>query len=108
MKSHYFRQSTDRDYLNHDLNITILYSRYKDSCVYPAVKLSYYRALFNSKFNYAFNKPKKDLCDLCVEYRMCLDYNITIEDRLTEKYNTHTHTHTHQGETENVICFYVR
>lgn len=60
--NHYTRtQLPNKLYLHPDLNINKMYDMYKDSCsnegILP-VKQSYYRFLFNTKFNLYFKIPK--------------------------------------------------
>lgn len=68
-RSHYSRKdNSNTRYLCPELNITKLYSLYKEHCVennkVPA-KLSYYRRIFNTEFNLRFHKPHTDTCSRC-------------------------------------------
>ena len=67
--SHYSRtQPPNRKYLSSHLNISKMYTLYKEFCqerqVEP-VKESYYRYLFNTHFNLCFHKPHTDTCVTC-------------------------------------------
>jgi hypothetical protein len=71
LESHYARSQSSRRYLEAGLNITKMYSLYKEECDktgLPEVKESYYRMIFNSQFNLAFHHPKKDQCNFCSAY----------------------------------------
>jgi len=70
VESHYCRSDTSKQYFESSLNLVKLYELYKEKCensVPPkiAVKISFYRNIFNTEFNIEFVKPKKDLCDIC-------------------------------------------
>ena len=69
--SHYCRQSTDRMYLEADLNMSIMYRLYVEmqrSKGKPCAKISKYRDVFLKEFNLGFFSPKKDQCDLCLSF----------------------------------------
>lgn len=72
VESHYCRANSSRKYLSPRLNVSAMYNLYKDICtedkVVP-VKLELYRHIFNYEYNFDFLRPKKDLCDVCMEYR---------------------------------------
>ncbi|XP_065684329.1 uncharacterized protein LOC124817823 [Hydra vulgaris] len=68
------------------LNIGKLYDLFKVYCDengYTPVKEHMNRYIFNHEFNIEFQKPKKDLCDICYEY--CNIVNASNEQ--TESYN---------------------
>lgn len=46
----------------------------------------HYRDIFNTEFNIAFFKPKKDQCDLCTQYT---NSNITEKETLQQRYDEH-------------------
>lgn len=68
-KSHYSRKdNSNTRYLSPELNVTKMYSLYKEYCNEndkPIVKLSYYRNIFNTEFNLRFHKPHSDTCSKC-------------------------------------------
>ena len=69
--SHYCRQSTDRMYLEADLNMSIMYRLYVEmqrSKGKPCAKISKYSDVFLKEFNLGFFSPKKDQCDLCLSF----------------------------------------
>lgn len=73
--SHYTRKESDRLYLNETLNLSKMYRLYKewygeqpDNDPTNLASKSQYEKIFNTKFNYSFFKPKKDLCDTCFIY----------------------------------------
>lgn len=81
-ESHYCRSTTQRQYLEGSLNVSIMYRLYKDQCSekkIPAVKQHLYQEIFNSKFNLGFFKPKKDLCSVCEMYK-----NLSEEERVAK------------------------
>lgn len=68
-KSHYSRKDNmNTRYLSPDLNIAKLLKLYKEYCEennHVAVKLSYYRHVFNTEFNLRFHRPHTDTCSTC-------------------------------------------
>ena len=70
VESHYCRADSKREYLQGDLSIKKLFDMYidfaKERDAIP-VKIHVYRKIFCTEFNYSFNKPFKDRCDLCAE-----------------------------------------
>ncbi|XP_060554953.1 uncharacterized protein LOC132715878 [Ruditapes philippinarum] len=68
VESHYCRKSSNKEYLEADLNLSKLYDLYKERCCmnnYVPQSIHTYRHIFNTQFNIAFNKPLKDQCDIC-------------------------------------------
>lgn len=70
--SHYTRKESNRLYLNETLNLSKMYRLYKEwykekpeNDLTNLATKSQYERIFNTKFNYSFFKPKKDLCDIC-------------------------------------------
>ena len=73
VKSHYCRADTSKEYLDSSLNISKLYDLYKEQMAKKdksPVKLSYYREIFSTEFNPAFQRPKKNRCDVCELQRL--------------------------------------
>ena len=88
LESHYCRQSTQKEYFEGTLNMNKLYELYLSDCESKEVTLAkkhLYRDIFNHKFNIEFQKPKKDLCDVCYEF----DHLVNPSEELKEKYNKH-------------------
>ncbi|KAL4718089.1 hypothetical protein ACJJTC_003948 [Scirpophaga incertulas] len=83
-ESHFCRSNTKRKYLAADLSVAKMYTLYVEKCNQP-VKEAIYRKVFNEQFNLSFHKPKKDVCDLCSEYKA----NINPSDDLKKKYEEH-------------------
>jgi len=48
-----------------------------------------YREIFNNDFNLSFFTPKKDLCDLCEEYKVLQNVGSRISESQTETYEEH-------------------
>lgn len=70
VESHYCRSNSKRQYLEGDLSIQKMYNLYLDFAEEKGVdpvKVHIYRKIFCTEFNYSFNKPAKDICDLCAE-----------------------------------------
>ena len=71
IESHYCRAVSKKEYLEASLNLQKMYELYEKKCEENAidpVKFHMYRDIFNHEFNIEFQKPKKDLCDLCYEF----------------------------------------
>lgn len=72
VESHYIRKDSSKRYLPPSLNISKMYKMYVDYCkekVEIPVRDSMYRWIFVNYFNLGFHAPKKDQCDLCVNYQ---------------------------------------
>lgn len=68
IESHYCRSSSHRHYLPSDLSIAKMYKMYNDQCATEErVKLSYFRMIFNTKYNLSFTTPRTDVCSTCIE-----------------------------------------
>lgn len=68
-KSHYsLHDNSGKTYLPETLNITKMYSMFKDK--YPGIKVSYqtYREIFKRDFNLSFGYPRSDTCSQCDEF----------------------------------------
>lgn len=78
--SHYSRENNpDRVYLDHDINISILYKDFyvlwcQEKQIEP-VKEDRYRRIFCSKFNIGFKLPKVDTCATCDEHNNLIEAN---------------------------------
>ncbi|CAH1183735.1 unnamed protein product [Ceutorhynchus assimilis] len=75
VESHYTRKDSSKKYLPGSLNISKMFRLYMDYCKEnkvdkkDIVRESMYRWIFVNKFNIGFHIPKKDQCDLCVNYQ---------------------------------------
>lgn len=82
--SHYSREKNpDRVYLDHDINISILYKDFymtwcQEKNIEP-VKEDRYRRIFCSKFNIGFKLPKVDTCATCDELNNLIEANKEIK-----------------------------
>ena len=88
IEAHYSRKKTHKEYMEGSLNIGRMYDLYKIYCdenVSPPAKEHMYRYIFNHEFNIEFQKPKKDLCDTCYEYRNI----VNASNEQTDSYNKH-------------------
>lgn len=79
--SHYSAHKTTFKYFeNPDLNVKILYEKFKDfynEKTNTALRMSYvkYFKLFKEKFRYSFQRPKTDVCDFCADMKEKLSRN---------------------------------
>lgn len=66
---HYCRGNTKRYYLASELSINKLHKEY-NSTVHDdlKVKKSYFRHVFNTKYNLAFGTPRTDVCATCIKF----------------------------------------
>lgn len=95
-----------------------MYNLYIEKCqeasVVPA-KSHLYRIIFNTEFNLDFHVPKKDRCDICMEYDE-QKYANTLNEQLQQKYNLYLKDKQETQEkrdsdrklvddTKAVICF---
>ena len=77
IESHYCRASTNRHYLDSQLNIKKMYKLYIEKCEkneegfenVKKVHFQIYRKLFCDNFNISFFKPKKDKCTTCEGFK---------------------------------------
>jgi hypothetical protein len=87
--SHYTRNHQEhRQFLAPNLNIITMYKDYKESCIASnttAVKESYYRHVFETRFNLHFHQPLKDTCQKCDRFNMLLKHNPDEETVATQK-----------------------
>lgn len=91
--SHYGREKSTKKYLSSDLNVSIMYDLYKESCAadcIPHVHYNTYRIIFRS-MNLSFKKPKVDTCDTCDMLKVAL--NGASEE---EKHDVELRIQTHQ------------
>lgn len=67
VESHYCRSKSRRVYLPSDLNVATMHKMFineKSDC-----KLSFFRKIFNTKFNISFLHPRSDMCSKCLELK---------------------------------------
>lgn len=61
---HYRRKNTSKEYLPHDLNLSIMYKLYVEKCKTEGIepeKPSFYRNIFHTNFNLSFHTLKSEL-----------------------------------------------
>lgn len=116
VESHYCRATTNRTYLESNLNLVKMYKLYKEMCDEQhkeSVKLSMYRHIFVSEFNLDFHIRKSDRCDLCEEYKISTSQNI-VTDELILRYKKHVveknamrenRKKDREGNAVPVLCF---
>lgn len=83
--SHYSREKNPHTkYLSSDLNLKKMYELFVQSCndknIETPVKESYYRQIFNTKFNLSFKKPLSDTCNTCDQLNIKIKHGIDIEE----------------------------
>lgn len=62
----------------------VAYGLYTKKCLDEKrvpVKPSYYRNIFNTKFNLSFHKPQSDRCTVCDELNNIIDYTDNLNDK---------------------------
>lgn len=71
--AHYCLKDSKKKYLPEDLNVSKMYTHFKE--LHPNVTVSYdsYRHLFNRNFNIAFGYPRTDTCNYCDEVHVKLE-----------------------------------
>ncbi|XP_072375150.1 uncharacterized protein [Diabrotica undecimpunctata] len=70
--SHYCRSHTSKQYIEGNKTLADLHRDYLKSCEEkqrPAANYHMYRKIFEEEFNIAFYIPKKDQCDLCLQFK---------------------------------------
>lgn len=87
--SHYCRATTSKEYIEGSKTLSDLHRDYLKICEEkksPAANYHMYRKIFEEEFNIAFYVPKKDQCELCLQFK-----NRTEEEKvsLIEKYESH-------------------
>lgn len=91
VQSHYCRADTNKKYLTSDLNISKMYDQYVSVCLAQnkiPVEKHMFRDIFNTKFNLGFFSPKKDLCEICVEFDTLSKTGLTDSDKI-KRYENH-------------------
>ena len=91
VESHYVRKTLKRKYLSGELNITKMYTMYKEMCSEKqrkCVSAKVYRKIFCENYNYSFHKPKKDQCSVCNLYEQH-KLNNTLDNDMEKKYQDH-------------------
>lgn len=90
---HYCRGKTKRQYLPSELSINKLYLMYcneiKDDEL--QVKQSYFRYVFNTKFNIGFKRPATDICSKCQMFKetIKLEKNLNTKQALMTRSTVH-------------------
>ncbi|CAG9772257.1 unnamed protein product [Ceutorhynchus assimilis] len=90
MQSHYTRKSTKRLYLDSKLSIAKMHSLYKEECEKDSsipVSLITYRRILCNNYNYSFYVPKKDQCQICMQYKTCKE--LEKKKQLENNYQSH-------------------
>ena len=113
IESHYCRARTKKEYLDGSLSITKMYNMYCDKCdlhKQKKVKEHLYRHIFNTEFNIEFQKPKKDRCDLCEEFKMkgtelTGDAKVKYESHVAGKLATKEERDRDRDGQAIVVCF---
>ncbi|KAI4455666.1 dna-directed rna polymerases i ii and iii subunit rpabc2 [Holotrichia oblita] len=69
IESHYCRSETARMYLPSELSIKKLFRMYITQTTPDlVVKHSYFRHIFNTKYNLSFKTPRTDVCSQCLQF----------------------------------------
>ena len=86
LESHYVRREAKYEYLPSELTISQMYRMYlkwREEKNYPLETYGFYARIFRERFNLKFQKPKKDKCDTCEEFKNTP--NPTEEAKLSQK-----------------------
>ncbi|KAG8289470.1 hypothetical protein J6590_108551 [Homalodisca vitripennis] len=65
--SHYTLTKSKKQYLPEELNVSKMFSLYKENYPKNKVSLEKYRQIFNTNFNLSFGYPRCDTCSTCDE-----------------------------------------
>ncbi|CAG9828166.1 unnamed protein product [Diabrotica balteata] len=88
IESHYCKRDSTKNYLNADLNISIMYRLYQDFCtsnsLSPLSKFVYQSIFHDFEPTLAFYRPKKDQCSVCNAFNQTKE-----KDPLREEYEKH-------------------
>lgn len=103
--SHYTREYSKRKFLEGELSISKMHRLYiewvQDKSVDSKIVNATFRQysdIFNNEYNYAFFKPKKDMCDICEQYRLA---SLEEKKSLQTAYDVHIHNKTLAREKKN-------
>lgn len=116
VESHYCRANSKRKYLEATLSISKMYELYLIYCteneIENPVRLSMYRTIFNTCFNYGFHIPKKDTCDKCTSYllskkekRLTTELKETMKNHFEEKEAMRREKDADKKSGTPVLCF---
>ncbi|CAG9772069.1 unnamed protein product [Ceutorhynchus assimilis] len=89
VESHYCRSHSKKEYIEGNKTMADLHRDYKKLCVdqnTAAGNYIIYCKIFNEEFNITFHLPKKDQCEICLQYKIG---NEEEKQGLTEKYERH-------------------
>ncbi|KAJ8688004.1 hypothetical protein QAD02_023799 [Eretmocerus hayati] len=89
IESHYARKDSNKEYLSSELSLNKMYKLYETWSLKKygtSASKWVYSDVFNTEFNISFYKPKKDLCNLCEQYK-----NSSPDEKrnLQKKYDDH-------------------
>lgn len=74
------------NYLEPNLNISKIYDLYQAQTRYSIpVKESFYRHIFCTKFDIAFQRPKSDRCGLCEKYKIAEQENLMTDQMVVDR-----------------------
>lgn len=88
IESHYLRASTSREFIDGSKIVKELWRDFRNTrnTQQPKVEYWLYHNVFTTQFNIGFHQPKKDRCDLCVEFELS---SIDRKSILKEKHQKH-------------------
>ncbi|KAJ8930294.1 hypothetical protein NQ314_016913 [Rhamnusium bicolor] len=87
--SHYCRSGASREYIEGGKSLADIHRDYEQKCKddnEPAANYMMYSRIFNEEFNISFYIPKRDQCDVCIEYSNSKD-----EEKVNLKSNYDLH-----------------
>ncbi|KAM3955420.1 uncharacterized protein ACR2FA_010691 [Aphomia sociella] len=91
-EAHYCRGNTRRYYLSSELSINKLWRLYNAQAESNVkVKSSYFRNIFNRKYNLGFGTPRTDVCSLCLQFgeKLKTETDVNIRNDLMIKQRIH-------------------
>lgn len=89
IESHYVRANTSKEFIDGGKTITDLFRDFQERQIEkkkPFGKYCTFYNLFNTEFNIGFHQPKKDQCDLCLQYE---NADLDEKNRIALLYNNH-------------------
>lgn len=70
VESHHCRTKSRRTYLPSELSIASMFRMFmEENSQFSHCKESYFRRIFNTKFNLSFSHPRSDMCSTCLEFK---------------------------------------
>lgn len=91
-ESHYGRSGSNKKYLHHTLNLSKLYTEYKNTHSdrnQPYVREGIFREIFNTEYNLSFKRRHTDTCRTCDEFKVGLESELITANRKIQIQHDH-------------------